>query len=81
MAERGKFQAETLVNVAGRTKNAGGGSGQWGAQPGQNELIVVTILVAAEAGVKMPPINSREELRTALSRLGALRADQVWRGL
>lgn len=76
MAERSKFEEETLVNVAGRTKR-GSGAGRWGAEPGQNELIVVTILVAAEAGMKLPPINSREELRTALGRLGALRSDQV----
>lgn len=76
MAERSKFEQETLVNVAGRTKR-GGGLGRWDSEPGQNELIVVTILVAAESGMKLPPIRSREELQTALGRLGALRSDQV----
>ncbi len=47
MAERRKFEEETLVNVSGRTKNRGA-TGRWAAQPGQNELIVVTILVAAQ---------------------------------
>ena len=47
MAERRKFEQETLVNVSGRTRNSGS-TGRWAAQPGQNELIVVTILVAAQ---------------------------------
>ena len=47
MAERRKFEEETLVNVSGRTRNRGA-TGRWTAQPGQNELIVVTILVAAQ---------------------------------
>ncbi len=76
MAERRKFEEETLVNVSGRTRNRGA-TGRWTAQPGQNELIVVTILVAAQGGMKLPPIRSQEELRTALTRLGSLRADQV----
>ena len=37
------------------------------------ELIVVTIIVAIEGGLKMPPVTSGEELRTALNRLGAIR--------
>ena len=77
MAERRKFEEETLVNVSGRTRNRGGLTGRWAAQPGQNELIVVTILVAAQGGMKLPPIRSQEELRTALTRLGSLRSDQV----
>ena len=77
MSERSKFQQETLVNVAGRTKNR---SGSWAGSPGQNELIVVTILLAAETGIKLPPIQSAEELRTALTRLGSLRSDQVCAG-
>lgn len=77
MSERSKFQEETLVNVAGRTKNGSGVQGRWAGQPGQNELIVVTILVAAESDMKLPPINSQEELRIALTRLGSLRSDEV----
>ena len=41
------------------------------------ELIVVTILVAVEGGLKMPSVTSGEELRTALNRLGAIRSEQV----
>ena len=42
-----------------------------------SELIVVTLVVAAEGGVKVPKITSREELTQALNKLGALRSEQV----
>ena len=42
-----------------------------------SELIVVTIVVASEGGVKVPKVSSREELKTALNKLGALRSEQV----
>ena len=44
---------------------------------GTNELIVVTLLVAVEGGVKIPNVTSLEELRTALNRLGSIGKDQV----
>ena len=64
MAERRKFEEETLVNVSGRTRNRGA-TGRWAAQPGQNELIVVTILVAAQVGIcralgSDPPVHPRQ---------------------
>jgi uncharacterized membrane protein len=42
-----------------------------------NELIVVTILVAVQGKLKLPKISSREELATALGRLGAIPTDNV----
>ena len=77
MVERSKFEEETLVNVSGRTKNRSDVNGRWTAQPGQNELIVVTILLAADTVLKLPPIKSQEELRIALTRLGSLRTEQA----
>ena len=44
---------------------------------GVSELIVVTVIVAAEGGVKVPKITSREDLTKALNKLGALRSGQV----
>lgn len=44
---------------------------------GFNELIVVTVLVAAQTGLKLPKIRNREELTEALNALGGLAADQV----
>eukprot|EP00803_Ostreobium_quekettii_P009898 evm.model.scf_51.9 EVM.evm.TU.scf_51.9 scf_51:71627-75068(+) len=68
LQERSKFKEETLSNVGGRTRQAAS------ASPGEglNELIVVTILVAVGGGMKLPRVTSREELRTALNRLGAI---------
>ena len=42
-----------------------------------NELIVVTLLVAAEGGLKLPKVTSLEELRSALNTLGGISESQV----
>ncbi len=44
---------------------------------GIRELIVVTILVAAEGSFKLGKINSQEQLRTALSILGSINSEDV----
>eukprot|EP00891_Asterochloris_glomerata_P002919 jgi/Astpho2/2919/Aster-01066 len=74
MQERGKFKEETLVNFGGRTKRKpGSGSGT----ETMSDLMVVTILVAADADLKIPRIRGREDLKSALNKLGALRSEQV----
>ena len=76
--ERGKFESETLVNVNARTKKASMGTNEGGMGGGMtNEYIVVTILVAADAPLKLPAIATAADLRTALTRLGAVRADAL----
>ena len=40
---------------------------------GQKELIVVTLLVAADGSFKMPTVDSRTSLKQALSMMGAVR--------
>lgn len=42
-----------------------------------SDLMVVTILVAADADLKIPRIRGREDLKSALNKLGALRSEQV----
>ena len=42
-----------------------------------NELIVVTVLVAAEGNLKLPKVTSLEELRSALNSLGGISESQV----
>lgn len=42
-----------------------------------NELIVVTILVAVEGALNFPVLNSLEDLRTVLNRLGGIGTDQA----
>ena len=76
LEERSKFEAETLVNVgkAGvRRSSTSAGAGSEAA----NEFILVTLLVAADGPLKLPPVSSLEELKTALKRLGAVRADAL----
>ena len=48
---------------------------------GVQELIVVTILLAARGSLKIPTIQSQGELREALNKLGAVRSEQVGAGL
>lgn len=75
LQERSKIQQETLMNVGGRS-SSGSLRGQK-ASDITNELIVVTILVAAEGDIKIPKITSREELQTALNRIGGVGEEQV----
>lgn len=80
LAERGKVREETLVNVAG-IRREGGFKGKSGnetqAVPGDEELIVVTVLVAARGRFKLPAVRSGAELKEALSVLGAVPSDGV----
>lgn len=71
LEERGKVAAETVVNVGGRRRRAAL-AGPPAADGGRNEFLVVTILVAADAPLKLPPVTSLAELSTALKRLGAV---------
>lgn len=73
MEERGKFKEETLVNVSGRSRR----SSMKSRSSGMSELIVVTLVVAAEGGSKIPKVSDREELKSALNKLGALRSEQI----
>lgn len=69
LEERGKFDEETLVNVnnikkQSTTSHRGSGF--------RNEYIVITILVAAEGGHKLPTINGSGDLKEALQKLGSI---------
>lgn len=74
MDERSKLGGETLVNSGGVKKTAARGGP---ASDMTNEYIVVTVIVAAEGNVKLPQINNLEDLKTALKRLGSVRADGI----
>lgn len=76
LQERGKFQKETRVNVGGRARRASLAESKPYSE-GDKELIVVTLLVAADGGFKLPQVTSRVELKEALSILGAVREDDV----
>ena len=81
LAERGKVREETLVNVSGIRREGGfkgkGKSDGATSAPGDEELIVVTVLVASKGRFTLPAVRSGAELRTALSTLGAVPSDGV----
>jgi len=77
LEERGKFQKETRVNVAGRTSTGSLGTGVSSSAP-ISELIVVTIIVAAEGRLRVPKkVTSRTELNEAPTTLGSVPAEDV----
>ncbi|KAJ8492704.1 hypothetical protein OPV22_014425 [Ensete ventricosum] len=67
--ERGKFDEETLVNVNNIRRQK---TSKKTFKGFSNEYIVVTILVAAEGGYKLPVINGSGELKEALQKLGSI---------
>ena len=44
---------------------------------GVNELIVITIIVAAEGALNLPNIQSTEDLKLVLSKLGGVSKESV----
>ncbi|GBG72319.1 hypothetical protein CBR_g11898 [Chara braunii] len=76
LEERSKFEEETMVNVDSRVRRSSLSS--LGKERFSNEYIVVTILVAADGDIKVPSrLNNLDDLRAALSKLGAIPADQI----
>jgi len=83
IAERSKLQAETLSNVDRQLRQStqkslsGSESAQIALAEGPGEYIVVTLLVAAQGNLKLPSINSVEDLRLALNQLGSVSSEQL----
>lgn len=86
LAERSKFGEETLSNVNNQLRQAsaraalagtdvGGVLTQSEQQPG--EYIVVTLLVATQGNLKLPTINTSDDLRQAVSQIGSVSSDQL----
>ena len=85
LSERSKFTAETLSNVNNQLKQGSTGSGLALAEKGgalaesqdPGEYIVVTLIAATQGKLELPPINSSEDLRKALSLLGGISSDRL----
>ncbi|MDX2244391.1 MAG: DUF1517 domain-containing protein [Leptolyngbyaceae cyanobacterium bins.302] len=87
LAERSKFSRETLSNVNNQLRQApidavlvgnedgGALTTQPLADPG--EYIVVSLLVGSQGALKLPAINSSEDLRQALGILGGISSDRL----
>ncbi|NJP11564.1 MAG: DUF1517 domain-containing protein [Leptolyngbyaceae cyanobacterium RU_5_1] len=86
LTERSKFSRETLSNVNNQLRQAAveallvgnekGGSLVPNSE-GPGEFIVVTLLVGVQGDLKLPSINSTEDLRKALSVLGGVSSDRL----
>lgn len=86
LTERSKFSRETLSNVNNQLKQAPLDAvlvGDEAIQPttnlleGPGEYIMVTLLVATQGDLKLPPINGSDDLRQALSKLGGVASDRL----
>lgn len=85
LSERSKFAAETLSNVNNQLKQGSTGSALALAEKGgalaesqdPGEYIVVTLIAATQGKLELPPINSSEDLRKALSLLGGISSDRL----
>ena len=84
LTERSKFTAETVSNVnnqlqqgSARTnpQSTGELSADVAGAPG--EYIIATILVGAQAKLDLPDVNSSQDLRRALSQIGAIPSERL----
>lgn len=82
LSERSKLQEETLSNVNRQLKQATnkslpGESTQQLLTEEPGEYIVVTVLAASQGNLRLPAVNSSEDLRQALNQLGAISSEQL----
>ncbi len=82
LTERSKLAGETLTNVNKQLQQADANaiakaqpSGELATMPG--EYIVATVLVAAQGQLKFPNIQSEQDVRQALSQIGAVSSDRL----
>jgi uncharacterized membrane protein len=81
LSERSKVSGETLSNTSGQLKQKES-SAIAVSTPGdldvqQNEYIVVTLIVGSQGKLDLPTITSAEDVRRALSQLGAVSSDRL----
>ena len=85
LTERSKFTEETLSNYnntlssGSQTSLPGNGSKGELAEASQapGEYIVVTIVIGTQGKMQLPPVNNTEDLRRALSQMGAVSSEQL----
>ncbi|KAF8057896.1 coq6 [Scenedesmus sp. PABB004] len=75
LKERAKFKAETLSNVGGRVVTEA--LRETGADVGLDKWLCITLLLAAEATVKLPKIRGLQDLQESLTLLGSLPAESI----
>lgn len=82
ITERSKFSQETLSNVNNLLKHAEArkaleAAGDLALPENPAEYIVVTLLVATQGKLELPQVNSDQDLRRAISQMGAVSSDRL----
>jgi uncharacterized membrane protein len=82
ISERSKFSQETLSNVnnvlkQAETRKALEAAGELALPENPAEYIVVTLLVATQGKLDLPKINNDQDLRRAISQIGAVSSDRL----
>lgn len=82
IAERSKFTGETLSNVnaqisQAQPKAALNSSGELALPDAPGEYIVATILVASQGKLNLPAVNTTEDVRAALNKIGGISSEQL----
>lgn len=81
LTERSKFSGETLSNVNNQIQQApidvSTSDEQAALAQAPGEYIVVTLVVASQGALQLPKIDSSEDLRKALTTLGAVSSDRL----
>ena len=82
LAERSKFTGETLSNVnsklqQGATRAELSGKGDLTATEEPGAYIVATVVVATQGKLDLPKISTTQDVRQALSKLGAVSSDRL----
>ncbi|RZM74679.1 DUF1517 domain-containing protein [Leptolyngbya iicbica] len=79
LAERSKFTGESVSNVNNRLQQAAAKEAEAGelatAEPGQ--YIVASVIVATQGKLNLPKVSSTQDVRQALSTLGAVSSDRL----
>ncbi|MDX2216456.1 MAG: DUF1517 domain-containing protein [Oculatellaceae cyanobacterium bins.114] len=83
LTERSKFTSESVSNVNNQLRQAATGGelpaagGELATPDAPGEYIIATILVATQSKLQLPEVNSTEDVRRALSQIGAVPSDQL----
>jgi len=79
LAERSKFTEESLSNVNRQLRQAEDGAtlAKAEASTAPGEYILATLLVATQGKIDLPTVRSTDDLRRALSQVGAVGADRL----
>jgi uncharacterized membrane protein len=78
LAERSKFTGETLTNMNNRLQQADPAAALPGSSPEQpGEYIVATVVVGVQGKLELPTIRSSQDLRQALSQIGAVSSERL----